>query len=167
MGGREARSASSNGKEARTLPDTRPIRRDQSRTGDLVFTLSMAPHSNVITRVTVAIAPRAKGCTLKPGPRKRAAGPRQLLRGPLDRHPLRARRDARFAIRNNPPRSGVNHEVLMPRVPRREKTGHRSRPASARPAGTRSGRVATTSPRKPSNPCIRQRPCVCATEKCP
>ena len=31
---------------------------------DLVFTLSMAPHSNVITRVTVAIAPRAKGCVL-------------------------------------------------------------------------------------------------------
>jgi uncharacterized protein YndB with AHSA1/START domain len=30
----------------------------------LVFTLSMAPHSNVITRVTVAIAPRAKGCAL-------------------------------------------------------------------------------------------------------
>jgi len=31
---------------------------------ELVFTLSMAPHSNVITRVTVAIAPRAKGCAL-------------------------------------------------------------------------------------------------------
>ena len=31
---------------------------------DLAFTLSMAPHSNVITRVTVSIAPRAKGCAL-------------------------------------------------------------------------------------------------------
>jgi uncharacterized protein YndB with AHSA1/START domain len=31
----------------------------------LVFTLSMEPHPNVITRVTVAIAPLAKGCVLK------------------------------------------------------------------------------------------------------
>lgn len=31
----------------------------------LVFTLSMEPQPNVITRVTVAIAPFAKGCTLK------------------------------------------------------------------------------------------------------
>ena len=31
----------------------------------LVFTLSMAPHPDVITRVAVAIAPLAKGCALK------------------------------------------------------------------------------------------------------
>ena len=31
---------------------------------DLVFTLSMAPHPDVITRVSVAIAPRVKGCVL-------------------------------------------------------------------------------------------------------
>jgi uncharacterized protein YndB with AHSA1/START domain len=31
----------------------------------LVFTLSMAPLPNVITRVTVAMAPRARGCALK------------------------------------------------------------------------------------------------------
>jgi uncharacterized protein YndB with AHSA1/START domain len=30
----------------------------------LVFTLSMDPHPNAITRVTIAIAPRAKGCVL-------------------------------------------------------------------------------------------------------
>ena len=31
----------------------------------LAFTLSMQPHPDVVTRVTVAIAPLAKGCTLK------------------------------------------------------------------------------------------------------
>lgn len=31
----------------------------------LVFTLSMEPEPNLVTRVTVAIAPLAKGCTLK------------------------------------------------------------------------------------------------------
>jgi uncharacterized protein YndB with AHSA1/START domain len=31
----------------------------------LVFTLSMPPHPNIITRVTVAIAPLAKGCALE------------------------------------------------------------------------------------------------------
>jgi len=31
---------------------------------NLAFTLSMAPHLNVVTRVRVAIAPRAKGCAL-------------------------------------------------------------------------------------------------------
>jgi uncharacterized protein YndB with AHSA1/START domain len=31
----------------------------------LVFTLSMEPHPDVITQVTVAIAPLAKGCALK------------------------------------------------------------------------------------------------------
>jgi uncharacterized protein YndB with AHSA1/START domain len=31
----------------------------------LVFTLFMEPHPDVVTRVAVAISPRAKGCTLK------------------------------------------------------------------------------------------------------
>jgi hypothetical protein len=39
--------------------------------------------------------------------------------------------------------------------------------ASARPAATRCGKVATTLPPKRCSPFIRQRPCVSATGKCP
>jgi uncharacterized protein YndB with AHSA1/START domain len=64
----------------------------------LVFTLSIEDHPQVITRATVEITPLKTRVPAHVDPRRCTTGLRGRHRGALDRHPLWAWRDTRFAL---------------------------------------------------------------------